>query len=121
MAKTENVYILGGAQSDFARNWYKEGKHFVAVMREAVHAAMEQAQIEPSEIQTAHVGNFAAELYGKQGHISAFFLEIDPHSSASRPRVTRPRAPRARSRSSPPRPISKPAATTSPPWSAWSR
>ncbi len=22
------VYILGGAQSDFARNWNREGKHF---------------------------------------------------------------------------------------------
>ena len=34
--------------------------------------------IEPREVETAHVGNFAAELYAKQGHIGAFFLEIDP-------------------------------------------
>ena len=34
------VYILGGSQSDFARNWTKEGKHFVAVMREAVTDAL---------------------------------------------------------------------------------
>ncbi len=72
------VYILGGAQSDFARNWTKEGKHFVAVMREAAIAAMEQAKIEPREIETAHVGNFAAELYAKQGQLNAFFLEVDP-------------------------------------------
>ena len=71
MAKSENVYILGGAQSDFARNWNKEGKHFSAVMRETVCAGMQQARIEPSEIQTAHVGNFAAELYGKQGQLNA--------------------------------------------------
>jgi hypothetical protein len=77
MAKSENVYILGGAQSDFARNWNKEGKHFSAVMRETVNAGMQQARIEPSEIQTAHVGNFAAELYGKQGQLNAFFLEVD--------------------------------------------
>ncbi len=72
------VYVLGGAQTDFARNWSKEHKHFVAMMREAVIGALEATQIEPKEIQTAHVGNFAAELYAKQGHLGAFFLEIDP-------------------------------------------
>jgi acetyl-CoA C-acetyltransferase len=72
------VYILGGAQTDFARNWSKEGKHFVAMMRESVLAGLEQAKIDPREIQTAHVGNFAAELYAKQGHVGAFFVEIDP-------------------------------------------
>ena len=72
------VYILGGAQSDFARNWTKEGKHFVAVMREAVTDALAAAKLEPREIETAHVGNFAAELYAKQGQLGAFFLETDP-------------------------------------------
>jgi acetyl-CoA C-acetyltransferase len=78
MTKSPPVYILGGAQSDFARNWTKEGKHFVAVMRETVLDALENTQIGPREIQTAHVGNFAAELYAKQGHIGAFFVDIDP-------------------------------------------
>jgi len=72
------VYVLGGAQTDFARNWSKEGKHFLAMMREATIAAMEAAGIEPREIETAHVGNFAAELYAKQGHLGAFFVDIDP-------------------------------------------
>jgi acetyl-CoA C-acetyltransferase len=72
------VYILGGAQSDFARNWTKEGKHFVAVMRETVVDALEKTKVEPREIQTAHIGNFAAELYAKQGQLGAFFLETDP-------------------------------------------
>jgi acetyl-CoA C-acetyltransferase len=78
MAKVAAVYILGGAQSDFARNWNKEGKHFSDVMSETINAAMEQARIEPREIQTAHVGNFAAELYAKQGQVNAFFLEANP-------------------------------------------
>ncbi len=79
--KQPPVYILGGAQSDFARNWTKEGKHFVAVMREMVTDALETTQIEPREVQTAHVGNFAAELYAKQGQLGAFFLETDPSFS----------------------------------------
>ncbi len=75
---TPPVYVLGGAQTDFARNWTKEGKHFLATMREATIDAMESARIEPREIETAHVGNFAAELYAKQGHLGAFFVDIDP-------------------------------------------
>src|SRR5271154_1596008 len=72
------VYILGGAQSDFARNWAREGKHFVDVMSEIVTDAIASAKIEPHEVETAHVGNFAAELYSKQGQLGAFFLETNP-------------------------------------------
>lgn len=75
---SKSVFVLGGAQTDFARNWTKEGKHFVGPMREAVLAALETTGIEPREVETAHVGNFAAELYAHQGHIGAFFLEVDP-------------------------------------------
>ncbi len=78
MAQTPDVYILGGFQTDFARNWTKERKHFVAMMREAVLGALRETQVDPDEIDVAHVGNFAAELYSKQGHLGAFFLEIDP-------------------------------------------
>lgn len=76
--KQPPVYILGGAQSDFARNWMREGKHFVDVMSEIVRDATAETKIEPHEVQTAHVGNFAAELYCKQGQLGAFFLETDP-------------------------------------------
>ena len=29
------IYVLGGYQTDFARNWNKENKHIVALLREA--------------------------------------------------------------------------------------
>jgi acetyl-CoA C-acetyltransferase len=75
--KQPPVYILGGAQSDFARNWTKEGKHFVGVMTETVADALNNTKIEPREVETAHIGNFAAELYSKQGQLGAFFLETN--------------------------------------------
>ena len=78
MPATPEVYVLGGHQTDFARNWTKENKHFSALMRESVVGAMERCEIAPEEIQSAHVGNFAAELYCMQGHLGAFFTEIDP-------------------------------------------
>jgi acetyl-CoA C-acetyltransferase len=78
MARGSDVYVLGGFQTDFARNWTKESKHFSALMREAVLGALERCDIAPEEIESAHVGNFAAELYCMQGHLGAFFTEVHP-------------------------------------------
>ena len=75
---TPEVYVLGGYQTDFARNWTKENKHFSALMREGVRGALEECEIAPEEVESAHVGNFAAELYCMQGHLGAFFTEVDP-------------------------------------------
>ena len=75
---TRPVYILGGFQTDFARNWTKEGKHISAMIREAVAGGLADAAIEPREIQVGHVGNFAAELYAMQGHLGAFLVDCDP-------------------------------------------
>jgi acetyl-CoA C-acetyltransferase len=72
------VYVLGGYQTDFARNWSKESKHISAMIREAVTGGLEATGLEPKEIQVGHVGNFAAELYSMQGHLGAFLLEADP-------------------------------------------
>ncbi len=76
--KENNVYILGGYQTDFARNWGRENKHIVAMMREAYRGGIEQTQIEPADIRAAFIGNFAAELYCMQGHLGAFFVDFDP-------------------------------------------
>ena len=75
---SEEIYVLGGYQTDFARNWSKENKHFSALMRESVLGGLDATGIEPEEIESAHVGNFAAELYCMQGHLGAFFTEVDP-------------------------------------------
>jgi acetyl-CoA C-acetyltransferase len=72
------IYILGGYQTDFARNWTKENKHIVAMLREAVSGGLEATGLEPKHVEVAHVGNFAAELYCMQGHLGAFLLEVDP-------------------------------------------
>lgn len=75
---TPDVYVIGGYQTDFGRNWTKENKHFSALMREAVTGAMLSADVPAEDIESAHVGNFAAELYCMQGHLGAFFTEVDP-------------------------------------------
>ena len=79
--KEEKVYILGGYQTDFARNWSKENKHIAAMMREAYQGSVEATDIEPDDIETALIGNFASELYCKQGHLGAFFIDFDQKMS----------------------------------------
>jgi acetyl-CoA C-acetyltransferase len=73
-----DVYILGGHQTDFARNWSKERKHIAAMIREAVVGGLEATEIDPKEVEVGHVGNFAAELYAMQGHLGAFLVDTDP-------------------------------------------
>jgi acetyl-CoA C-acetyltransferase len=71
------VYILGGYQTDFARNWARENKHIAAMMREAYQGSIESTDINPGDIKAAFIGNFAAELYCMQGHLGAFFVDFD--------------------------------------------
>ncbi|MEZ5378414.1 MAG: acetyl-CoA acetyltransferase [Acidimicrobiales bacterium] len=78
---TPDVYVLGGYQTDFGRNWTKENKHFSALMNESVQGALDATGVNPEDIESAHVGNFAAELYCMQGHLGAFFTEAHPSFS----------------------------------------
>ena len=78
MSETEPIFILGGYQTDFARNWTKEGKHISAMFNEVVTGALQATQIPPEDVEVGHVGNFAAELYTMQGHLGAFLLETHP-------------------------------------------
>ncbi len=39
----KKVYILGGAQTDFERNWTKEGKNMIALLKEAIEDGFKDA------------------------------------------------------------------------------
>jgi acetyl-CoA C-acetyltransferase len=43
-----------------------------------VQQGLESAALDPEDIQVAHVGNFAAELFCKQGHLGGFFAASHP-------------------------------------------
>lgn len=74
----EPVYILGGGRTDFKRNLKKEGKTIRNLIIEAGQAALQDAKIDPSDIEAAAVGNFNAGQFTKQLHLGAFVPEIDP-------------------------------------------
>ena len=80
------VYILGGAQTDFERNWTKEGKGMRALLREALADGLANAGLSYDDVRTLNsqnriacfVGNFIAEKYIDQGHLGGFLTEVDP-------------------------------------------
>ena len=73
----EPVYIIGGGRTDFKRNLKKEGKTIRHVIAEAGKKAIEDAKIDPGEIQAGAVGNFNAGQFTKQLQLGAFIPEID--------------------------------------------
>lgn len=80
------VYILGGAQTDFERNWKKEGKGMVALLKEVIADGLEGAGLSFDDVRDLNeknriacfVGNFIAEKYTNQGHLGAFLTEVNP-------------------------------------------
>ena len=57
------VYVLGGAQTDFARNWAREGLTIYDMFRETLDAALATTGLSPEDIDVGHVGNFVGDLF----------------------------------------------------------
>src|SRR3954465_1471167 len=74
----EPVYMIGGGRTDFKRNLKKEGKALRHLITEAGKKALDDAKIDPGDIQAAAVGNFNGGQFTKQLHLGAFVPEIDP-------------------------------------------
>ncbi len=66
-----NVWVLGGYQSDFARNLTREGGDFASLTAEVIDGTLASAGIAPREIEVLHVGNAFGELFAGQGHLGA--------------------------------------------------
>lgn len=75
---TKRVFILGGEQTDFARNVSREGAGLFELLSEAVTGALQKAKVDAHEVEALHVGNFVGELFLGQGHIGGMFAAINP-------------------------------------------
>ena len=81
----EKVLILGGSQTDFERNWKKEGKGYNALIKEVFNDTLKECKITTEEIQQLNkdnkiecfVGNFIAENYIEQGHLGGLLTNVD--------------------------------------------
>lgn len=83
---SNKVYILGGAQTDFERNWSKEGKGAIALLKEVIQDGLKDTNITYDDIEKLNnenkvacfVGNFLGEYFINQGHLGALLTEVNP-------------------------------------------
>lgn len=70
--------ILGGYQSDFARNFRKEGRSIGDLVAEIVEGTLAASGVAPEAIETIHVANAFGQLYTGQGHLGAMPATVVP-------------------------------------------
>lgn len=75
---SEPVWILGGYQSDFARNVAREGLEVADLVGEVAQRTLEAAGLEPEQVGVVHVGNAFGQVYTGQGHLGAMPATVLP-------------------------------------------
>jgi acetyl-CoA C-acetyltransferase len=73
-----DVWVLGGYQSDFARNLHREGKDFADLAGEVVEQTLAAASVDAGQIGVIHVGNAFGQLFAGQGHLGAMPATVHP-------------------------------------------
>jgi len=73
----EPVYVIGAGRTDFKRNLMKEGKGLRDIVIEAGKTAITDAKLDPAEIKSGVVGNFAGGRFTKQLHLGSLITDID--------------------------------------------
>jgi acetyl-CoA C-acetyltransferase len=74
---TPNVWILGGYQSDFARNFTREGHDFADLTTEVVDNTLTAARVDAADIEVVHVANAFGEMFARQGHLGAMPASVN--------------------------------------------
>ncbi len=75
---TKKIYILGGDQSDFSRNWSRENLSIFDLFSSTVQKGLQACRLDPKEIAVGHVGNFVGDLFTGQAMLGGFFGHVDP-------------------------------------------
>jgi acetyl-CoA C-acetyltransferase len=75
------VWILGGYQSDFARNLAREGTDVAGLFAEVVPATLHAARTDARDVEVIHVGNAFGQLFTGQGHLGAMPATVEPRLS----------------------------------------
>ena len=73
-----DIWVLGGYQSDFARNLNREGRDFADLAREVVEQTLAAASVDAGQIGVIHVGNAFGQLFAGQGHLGAMPATVHP-------------------------------------------
>jgi acetyl-CoA C-acetyltransferase len=78
MTTQQPVWIIGGYQSDFARNFTKESLEIGDLVQETTTGTLAGAGISAGQVEVIHVANAMGELYVKQGHLGSMVATVLP-------------------------------------------
>jgi len=73
-----SVWIAGSYQSDFARNFAREGLEISDMVAEALQGTLRSAGLEPEDVESIHVGNAFGQLFTGQGQLGAMPATVEP-------------------------------------------
>ena len=65
------VWVLGGFQTDFARNLTREGRDVSDLVGEVVDGTLEASHVAATDVEVIHFGNAFGQLFTGQGHLGA--------------------------------------------------
>lgn len=65
------MQVLGGYQSDFARNYAREGLEISDLFADVVNGTLDATGLEGADIESIHVGNAFGQLFTGQGQLGA--------------------------------------------------
>ncbi|MFG2001109.1 acetyl-CoA acetyltransferase [Spirillospora sp. NPDC048911] len=71
------IWVLGGHQTDFARNWARDGLEFSDLTAEVVAGTMSSAGVEPEDVEVIHVGNAFGQLFTGQGQLGGMPATVE--------------------------------------------
>lgn len=74
---TQGIWVLGGYQSDFARNLTKEDAGLHDLIAEVTRETLADAEVAAVDIETVHVANAFGQLFTGQGHLGAMPATVD--------------------------------------------
>ena len=72
------LFLLGGAQTDFARNYAREGLEVSDLVADVVRDTLADARVETADVETIHVGNAFGMLFNGQGHLGGMPATVEP-------------------------------------------
>ena len=75
---TTDIFVLGSHQTDFARNYAKEGREISDLVADTVRGTLADARVEPAAIETIHVGNAFGQLFNGQGQLGGMPATVEP-------------------------------------------
>ncbi len=75
---SRSVWIAGSHQSDYARNYAREGLEISDMVAEAVTGTLDSAKIAARDVEAIHVGNAFGQLFTGQGQLGAMPATVEP-------------------------------------------